>query len=142
MRLELGEAQRRAYRCAVADDVQAAAVEVDDPPAGRILDVGVADAPLSRNFPIESGSAGGNLMDGERNVFAQDPQGLPYALAGDASTDRIEALHQRVERSRAFARPAPASMRRRLVRPSPCAAVLAHRGWRRKSATRLSWKSG
>lgn len=104
MRPELVEAQRGPHRRTIADNMQAVAVEVYDPSSALILDVGIADVPFFRDFPIEDRTARRNLMYGKWNVFAEDPQSLPYPLASDTAADRIKTSHQRVDVLRAHMR--------------------------------------
>src|SRR5207248_5411264 len=85
------------HRHAVADDVQVRLLEVDDAAAVRRSDVRVPDVPFQRDRPVQHLRAGRHLVAVERDVLADDVEGLPRAVAGDAAADRVEPLDQCVQ---------------------------------------------
>jgi hypothetical protein len=64
--------------------------EVDNLPAIRIFYEGIAYVPLTRNRPIECLRAGGNFGRFESDMPTNQAQRCPYAITGDAATDRVK----------------------------------------------------
>jgi hypothetical protein len=96
--LELGQRHGGPHRHAVAEQVQVARLEVDDPLAGRVGHPGVADVPLARHRPVQHLGAGGDLVDLQAaELAADDLQGAAHAVAGDAAADRVELGDQLVQ---------------------------------------------
>jgi hypothetical protein len=85
------------YGEAVADNVEVASPEVDDPVTVRIRDVRITDVPFVRDDPIEYLGAAWHLVSLERNVLCEHTQRLAHAVSGDTATDRVqppdEAMH-------------------------------------------------
>ena len=85
-------------RDAVLDEVQRALGPVDHPRAVGRSDVGVADAPLLGDRPVEHAGAGRDFRDPERDALADGQQRLPQAVAGDAAPEGQQLSHERVQR--------------------------------------------
>ena len=98
VRLELGQRHGGVDRDRVADDVQVVLLEIDDPVAVLVKDVGIPDAPLGRHGPIEGTGAGGHLVDLQGEVLAEDAERLAHTVPGDAPGDREQAPRERVHR--------------------------------------------
>src|SRR5260370_15810255 len=76
--------------------MQIGALEIYDAFSNLVLDVGVADVPFLRNSPIEHLSAAWDFMQHQRNRVLKKVQTLPNTVAGNASTDWIKRLNQRI----------------------------------------------
>src|SRR5262245_12293166 len=72
----------------VTNDVEIGSPKVDHPLAPRILHVRVRNVPFPRHSPVENLAAARNVMNLDRNVLLEDPQGLPNAVASDAPANR------------------------------------------------------
>ena len=120
--LQLGERQGGVDGDRVADDVQVVLLEVDDPVAVLVEDVGIADVPLGGHGPVEDPGAGGHLVDRQGQVLAEDAERLAHAVAGDAPADREQAPRERVHRRAGRIRWRPPRRR-----PPPEARQIVHR---------------
>ena len=96
VRPELSHGHLRPYRLAVADDVEIRVVEVDDTPPVRAFDVSCVDVPLVRDDPVENLRAACHLVNLDRDPLADQPEGRPNAVAGDASAEREQFGRKRV----------------------------------------------
>ncbi len=95
--LQLGERQALVDGDGVADHVDVAVREVDDPPTRGILEVGAPDVPLVGHGPVEDRGAAGDFVQLQTGqVVADDRQGLADAVAGDAAADREQSGRQSV----------------------------------------------
>ena len=92
--VQLGAAQRRPDRAAVAEDVQVARPVVDDPGAARVGNPRVGDVPLPRDGPVEDGRPGRHLRHLERHELPHDAQRLADAVAGQAAWQREELARE------------------------------------------------
>src|ERR1051326_2295399 len=70
--------------------MQVGPCEVDNLPATRVLDPGIADVPFLWNGPIEHGRSRRDLMNAQRNFPLQDGQSAAHTIPRDAAADRIE----------------------------------------------------
>ena len=94
-RSQLIERHPRANRRAVAHDVQVVGSEVDDALAAFVPNPCVANVPLGRHCPVEHARSARHLVPFEREHPADHVEGLAYAVAGDAATDRMQFPDQR-----------------------------------------------
>jgi hypothetical protein len=92
---QLVQGDRGPHGHAVAHQVQVAVGEVDHPLAVGAGHPGVAHVPLPRHRPVEHLGAGGNLVHLQVELAADDRQGGPDAVTGDAAADRVELGHHR-----------------------------------------------
>jgi len=70
--------------------VQIELLEIDDSVASFILNVGVANRPFARDFPIERFCAAWHFADFYRHDLRKPSQRLPYAGSRSATADRIQ----------------------------------------------------
>ena len=94
MRAQGLERQLGVNRCAVVQNVQVTAFEVDDAFSLRVLDEPVANVPLSWDRPVEHLRAGRHLRDLERDVLADSTKSVSDAVSRDTSADRIELRYK------------------------------------------------
>src|SRR6266576_2988709 len=87
MRPQLGQRHGRPHRCAVVQNVETVLVKIDDTPSAGNSDVRVTNVPFLRHSPIEYRRPAGDLEGLERNSPADQFQGLPNPVAGDAPAD-------------------------------------------------------
>src|SRR5229473_2344784 len=94
MRPQLGDWHPAAYRNAVADDMQVRLVKVHDTFAVRVLDVRVANVPLTRHSPVKHRRSRGDFLNGERNLLLDAAQCGANTVARNASADGVEFRDQ------------------------------------------------
>jgi hypothetical protein len=150
--LQRRKRQRRIDLRAVVQDVQVVAPEIDDPLAGRVLDVGVPDIPLARDRPVEHRRAARYLVHLEINVPGETDPAATHAIARDAPANRIDLCGQREDLiADPGRRPGARSARRALALTTtrrsgqcgdrrfgrPCLAMLARRTLAVRSQRRL-----
>ena len=82
MGAQLLERHRCPDRNAVAHHVQAVTVDVDDPVAGGVGDVGLVQVPLVVDHPVEGPGAGGDRASFELDDLAQKIQRRSDAVPG------------------------------------------------------------
>src|ERR1700739_4840053 len=87
--LELRQRTELAYWHAVADHVQVRSCKINDLLAPLIFDVCVTNIPFPWNRPIEDCSPGRYFVHIQLDLFANLAERFPYAVAGDATTNRI-----------------------------------------------------
>lgn len=81
---------------AVADYMQIGFGEIDALAAGTILDVGIADIPFGRYYPVEHRGSRGDFVHDHIDLLAQNGQGVTDAVARDAATYRKQTGGQGV----------------------------------------------
>src|SRR5579862_757264 len=98
MLLQLFQTHRAMHGHTVIHHMQIMILEINDSFATRILNVGVADVPLSRNGPIEDRGARRYFMNRQRNLLLQSTHCLAKPVSSDAAADWVQLFDKAVHR--------------------------------------------
>src|ERR1700733_8629172 len=96
MLLEFAQRHFAMDRNAIAHYVQIVFLEINEPLAAGVLDVSIANIPLSRHGPVENSCAARHLTNFQRNLPAQPFQSATKTIARNAAADGIKLRHQRM----------------------------------------------
>src|SRR6185369_7373912 len=90
VRPQFAEAQKPVHGPAISDDVKIRDTEVDDPHAGGVLDIRVANIPFLRNTPVVRRRSGRHLLHCQWNLLGQHRQRLTNTVTANAAADWIQ----------------------------------------------------
>src|SRR6266849_6020505 len=97
MWVEFAELHRRAHWCAVVQDVQVAVLEVYNPLAALVFDIGISNVPLFGYGPIEDSRSRRYLEGPQRNPLLDHGQGPTESVSGNAPANRVQFLREPVQ---------------------------------------------